>query len=244
MVTDNAAARLLALLLKAQTFNPDASAKQAWMQLFDLKGDDLNAASTMMSKLGQVMILPHQVRIQVEQFFPSQASSLGHAMTQIQNAFVSQNLNGNWHSFMAHIDLHSINALNMASALLETKLESKLIDIEVLSEFRNQVQTLNDEVIQGVLPAEFKKFMSHYLRRIIDAIGDYFISGAMPILDAVEATLGHAVLDPNFRGELTGSETGQKISKVLSDLANTAAVATAAAGVVTYIASNGFPLLG
>ena len=66
----------------------------------------------------------------------------------------------------------------------------------------------------------------------------------MPILDALEATIGHAVLDPEFKNELIETDTGLKIRDMLGDLANVITVATAATAAVAYISSNGFPLIG
>ncbi|EOW9269230.1 TPA: hypothetical protein PX805_003695 [Vibrio cholerae] len=132
----------------------------------------------------------------------------------------------------------------MTAALLENKLETSVIDTEQLDTFRIRVQDLIEHTIKSDLTSEFKKFMTHYLQKILSAINDYLISGAMPILDAVEATLGHAVLDPNFKEALKESETGQKIRDMLGDLANIVTVATAATGAVGYIATNGLPFLG
>src|SRR5690606_7542055 len=152
------------------------------------------------------------IRVLVEQFYPKQASSLGHTLNQIQKAFAAQNLSGGWKTFSQYIDVHCIDGLSMVSAMLDVKLDSKLIEKEVLADFYIKIQGLNDEVVSADLPSEFKKFMAHYLRKILDAIGDYLISGAMPILTSVEATLGHAVLDPEFR-EILGKEgIGKKIS--------------------------------
>ncbi|MGR2871218.1 hypothetical protein [Vibrio vulnificus] len=90
---------------------------------------------------------------------------------------------------------------------------------------------------------QFKKYIQHYMQKILTAIDDYLISGAQPILDALEATLGHAVLDPEFKEDLKETETGSKIREVLGDLANVVTIATAATGAIAFIANNGVPLL-
>ncbi|ENM5795741.1 hypothetical protein V4V47_003779 [Vibrio mimicus] len=249
MITDNAAARLLKILDEGKSINPNYPTKQAWGRIFKLENIDTSteAQSTLMSKLGQVMLLPHETITLVEQYYPTQAPALNHTLAQIQAAFVSQNLSGKWVTFIQHIDTHCINALSMTAALLENKLETKVIDTEKLDNFRAKVQELIEQTIKSDLTSEFKKFMTHYLQKILNAINDYLISGAMPILDAVEATLGHAVLDPSFKEELKESETGQKIRAMLGDLANivtVAAGAAGAAGAVGYITKNGLPFLG
>ncbi|EGQ8042978.1 hypothetical protein [Vibrio alginolyticus] len=246
MITDNAAARLLKILDEGKGISANFPAKQAWGKIFRLEDIETSteAQSTLMSKLGQVMLLPHETMTLVEQYYPAQAPALNHTLAQIQAAFVSQNLSGKWFTFIQHIDTHCIDALSMTAALLENKLETSVIDTEQLDTFRIRVQDLIEHTIKSDLTSEFKKFMTHYLQKILSAINDYLISGAMPILDAVEATLGHAVLDPNFKEELKESETGQKIRDMLGDLANIVTVATAATGAVGYIATNGLPFLG
>lgn len=244
MVTDNAAARLLAILETGKNINANLETKQAWMEIFKLKATTPNYESILMSKLGQVMLLPHETRILVEQYYPTQTASLAHTLHQIQKAFTNQNLSVAWVSFIQHIDTHCISTLSMTSALLDHKLETKLIENDQLDSFREKVTVLLHETVDSDLSSEFKKFMTHYLQRILHAINDYLISGAMPILDAIESTLGHAVLDPKFRDELKDTETGTKIRNMLGDLANIVTIATAASGAVAYLASNGMPLLG
>ncbi|RYU42110.1 hypothetical protein ERW49_18185 [Aliivibrio finisterrensis] len=244
MITDNAAARLLKILEEGKALNPNTNAKTAWMRLFNLKEDDINYESILMSKLGQVMLLPHETITLISQYYPTQAPALRHTLMQIQTAFVSQNLKETWNSFIQHIDTHCISTLSMTTALLDNSLETKLINSDELDSFKSTIRELIDDTIKSDLTPEFKKFMTHYLRKILNAINDYLISGAMPILDAVESTLGHAVLDPKFKDELLDNETGLKIRSMLGDLANVVTIATAATGAAAYIASNGFPLLG
>ncbi|MEZ8782599.1 hypothetical protein AB6D77_08090 [Vibrio splendidus] len=214
------------------------------MEILGLDPNTPNVESLLMSKLGQVMLLPYETRMLVAQYYPSQVSSLTHTLKQIQKAFTNQNLSTTWATFIQHIDAHCIATLSMTSALLDNKLDTQLIEGDQLDDFKGKVQTILDETIASELSPEFKKFMTHYLQKILNSINDYLISGALPILDAIESTLGHAVLDPNFRDELKETETGSKIRVMLGDLANIVTVATAATGAAAYLASNGIPLLG
>ncbi|MGR5061111.1 hypothetical protein ACPV3O_22905 [Vibrio rotiferianus] len=243
MITDNAAARLLAILELGRTFNANSNAKSAWMRLFGLTADTENCDSILMSKLGQVMLLPHETKILVAQYYPQQTSSLDHTINQVQKAFTAQNLSSSWSTFIQHIDDHCISTLSMTSALLDNKLDTQLIEEETLEKFKDQVQQLLNDAITSELSSEFKKFITHYLQKILTAINDYLISGALPILDAIHSTLGHAVLDPNFKKDLVDTETGNKISNMLGNLANVVTIASAATGAATFLATNGIPLL-
>ncbi|EHK5111943.1 hypothetical protein I2702_004762 [Vibrio parahaemolyticus] len=243
MITDNPAARLHAILKQGQEFPTSTPTKDAWSQLLNIDEQGVGQESILMSKLSQFVLLPHQVQELVSLHYPEQSDNLRYAMNKLQQAILKQNLSGSWSSFSSHIDQHSLSTLSMVAALLEHKLDTKLIDTDELSEFKARLHTVLDEAIDSNLSTSFKKYIAHYLQKILTAINDYMISGAQPILDALEATLGHAVLDPEFTEDLKKTETGSKIREILGDLANVVTIATAAGGAVAYLSSNGVPLL-
>lgn len=243
MMTDNPAERLLKILENGKKIGIEKPNKLAWMQVLEVSGDNLNSHSILLSKLGKVMLLPHDILNLVSLHYPAQISGYQYSFNQIQAAFLNQNLNENWHTFMRHIDSHSLNTLSMISALLDQKLETTTIENEKLNLFREKLKKLINETLKSNLSTDFKKFMTHYLNKILNAINDYLISGAMPVMDAIEATLGHAVLNESFKDELKNTDTGKSISQMLADLANTVAIATAATGTIAYFSTHGFPLL-
>ena len=93
-------------------------------------------------------------------------------------------------------------------------------------------------VLSSEITPDLKKYVIHHLRKILTAIEEYKISGALPILDAVESTIGHAYLDTSYRNFLTSSEVG---AKILETLAATANVVTVAVGIPQL--AQGFALL-
>ncbi|WP_370598912.1 hypothetical protein NMD15_07120 [Plesiomonas shigelloides] len=243
MSTDNAASRLLQILIKGREIAPETDASVAWLLLFELNASMPNYKSLQMSKLGQVMLLPYETRLLMQQHYPSLLESVDYSLNQVQTAFASQNLSGSWSTFINFIDSHCISALSMVTKLLDHELKTQLIPDEKIINLKSDVNKILDETISSDLTSDFKRFMVHYLQKILNAINDYLISGAMPILDAIESTLGHAVLDPSFRHELADTSTGKNISKVLSDMANVVTIATAATGAALYLSTNGIPLI-
>ncbi|MCG9692885.1 hypothetical protein L1D55_14240 [Vibrio sp. Isolate22] len=243
MIKDNPAARLHEILKQGQEFPTSTPTKDAWSELLNIDDQGVGQESILMSKLSQFVLLPYEVEELISLYYPEQSDNLRYAMNKLHQAILKQNLSGSWSSFSGHIDQHSLSTLSMAAALLEHKLDTKLIDADELSEFKVRIQTVLDESIDSNLSTEFKKYVTHYLQKILTAINDYMISGAQPILDALEATLGHAVLDPEFKEDLKKTETGSKIRDILGDLANVVTIATAASGAVAYLSSNGVPLL-
>ncbi|MBV7264534.1 hypothetical protein KCG43_21235 [Photobacterium sp. WH24] len=243
MINDNPASRLLVILQEGKKVKIDANTTVTWKQLLRVPPHGLHSDSKLMAKLGQFMLLPHEVQKLIGQFYPEQSQDLKYCISRIQTALTEQNLKGNWHSFISHIDDHTISTLSMSSVLLDHKLETKLIKSDELDSLKEKISNVLSETIKAELPEEFKKFITHYLKKILSSIDDYFISGAVPILDALEATLGHAVLDPSFKETLTKTPIGGKIRTVLGDVANIVTVAAAASGAVTYLSTSGFPLL-
>ncbi|BCN23972.1 hypothetical protein [Vibrio alfacsensis] len=243
MTTDNPAARLLAILQQGKTFPPTTPTKDVWEKILGIDEQGVGKESLLMAKLSQFVLLPHQVEKLIAEHYPELSENLRYSMDKLQSAVLGQNLSGQWTSFSGHIDQHSLSTLSMAAALLDHKLDTKLIESEQLQGFKTKIQDILDTSIQSNLNMEFKKYIQHYMQKILTAIDDYLISGAQPILDALEATLGHAVLDPEFKEDLKETETGSKIREVLGDLANVVTIATAATGAIAFIANNGVPLL-
>lgn len=244
MRSDNPAARLLEILKKGKEHDGGYGAKSIWSTILSIEEDDsVTAESLLMAKLGQVMLLPHETQILVSRYYPELSIDLIHAMSKLQSAFTGQNLSGTWSSFINHIDVHCLSTLSLTASLLDNKLETNIINNNDIEAFRVRVQTLISDALNIELDKDFKKFIVHYLQKILTALNDYLISGAQPILDALEATLGHAVLDPKFKEHLKENGFGKNVREFISDLANVVTVATAATGAVAYISANGFPLL-
>ena len=243
MTNDNPAARLLNILEEGKKIDIGAGTKGAWMKVLAVKSTGFESESLLMAKLGQFMLLPHETQALMSQHFPTQSKDMSHCISCIQTGISKQNLSGNWASFISHIDAHTISTLSMSSALLDMKLETKLITTEELDSLKQKVSAILDELIKTDLPSEFKKFMTHYLNKILSSINDYFISGALPILTSLEATLGHAVIDPEFRKTLKDSPIGEKIRGTLGDIANVVTIAAAASGAAAFITKVGLPLL-
>ncbi|MEG6138932.1 hypothetical protein [Enterobacter kobei] len=75
-----------------------------------------------------------------------------------------------------------------------------------------------------------KTLLLKQLSQILEALESYRISGVEPVMDAVQSTLGLAVLHPEYRNEIskgTGSQFGEKMSALLTDTASVVTIAGA-----------------
>jgi len=130
-----------------------------------------------------------------------------------------------WETFINHIDNHTLTYLRMASALLQSKANTKLIaDADLLS-IRHTLDTILLEVLSSDFPADVKKYVVRNIRKIIDSIDEYKLTGALPLIDAVEAALGHLAVDRQYKSILTDTELGKRFLDTLASMANVVTVA-------------------
>lgn len=111
--------------------------------------------------------------------------------------------------------------------------------LERLTELRNEIR-------EADLPVAMKTLLLKQLSQIQEALETYSISGVEPVMDAVQSTLGLAVLNPEYRQEIskgTNSRFGEKISDLLSDVANVVTVAGALPA-LTVAVSNALTYIG
>ncbi len=217
MNTDNPAGRLLYILQECKKISQHSTGREAWRKILNVNA---NNDALLVSRLGKVMELPNQVINDIQNNFPNQKNSHKHWSAKVNTAFTQHDLNGQWSKFIQHIDEHTINYLTMSVDLLDTKENITILSTEKIEKIREQIDTILKEIIKMDLDENFKKYLTRYLRQILTSIDEYNISGIIPIMESIEATLGHAFLDEKYRANLTNTDSGKKIIKVLSSIAD------------------------
>ena len=218
---DNPAARLLALLLVGKSKATNAQCRVVWEEILDAQGNQ----PLLMARLGKVMELPALIIEAVQQAYPEEGNTWSHWESQVNAVFMVQNLHAGWASFIDNIDDHSITYLRMTANLLASKSNTKLMAAESLSTIRGELQRIHDELLDSDEPDEIKKYLSRNIRRMIVSIDEYRLTGALPLLDAIDTTVGHALLETNYKTFLTDSELGKRLLDTLSSMANLVTVA-------------------
>jgi hypothetical protein len=221
MEYDNPAERLLTLLRTCKGIAPNHNCRKAWQKV--LNTEENNAL--LMARLGKVMELP-QITVQaLKDSFPNRASTWTHWSSQVNNAFISQNLHGSWDSFINHIDDHSMTYLQMSSDLLHSKSTTKLLGDEELKSIRDELDRLYTETLAASIDEDVKKYLVRYLRKLLVSLDEYRITGALPLLEAVETMVGHAHIDKSYRSFMTDSDLGKRIVDSIGAMANLVTVA-------------------
>lgn len=221
MNNDNPAARLLSILERGKQFPSNINCRTVWNQLLLVEND----SALLMSRLGKIMELPEQIILALREGFPNQKNTWSHWSTKVNAGFMQQNLNANWDTFINHIDEHSITYLALAADLLQSKSNTKTISDDEIKSVREKLSQVYDEVLSVDLPDEVKKYLIRYLRKILIGIDEYYLTGALPLLDAVDTMVGHAAIDTNYRSFLRDTVLGKKILETLGAMANVVTVA-------------------
>lgn len=218
---DNPAARLLRIIEQGQLKAKTANCAAIWSEILGVPGGEL---SLLMSRLGKTMELPELAITALRETYPSQVGACQYWVTQVNRAFASQNLLANWDSFINQIDTHSINYLRATSDFLETKSNTKMIPGEKLAELRLQFENISNELLADQsISSELRKYLIRNVRKLMTSIDEYDLTGALPVLDSIDATIGHVLLDKEYKNFLKDTELGTRLMEILS----------AAAGVVT-----------
>jgi hypothetical protein len=160
----------------------------------------------------------------LEELFPDHKSTWAHWESTVNAAFMVQNMHGHWETFNKNIDDHTINYLRLSSELLQARTNTKRVVDDELKEVRSRLDAVLQEVLASEQPDEVKAYLVRNLRKIITALDEYKLTGALAVLDAVEIATGHAALDTRYKNFLFDTELGKRMLDTLSATANVVAV--------------------
>ena len=217
---DNPAKRLLTLLKQAQGMNPDTPCRTAWHTLLKTGNDE----ATLMVRLGKVMGLPAEIVQSMQRHYPNDPNSWNHWFSRVNNAFVSQQLAGQWQSFSGQIDEHTITYLGMTATLLGHMEHVAPISNDDAKRFKDELAEILADVLTSDLEPKVKDTVGRHLQRLIVAIDEYSLTGALPILDAVDAAIGHIAIDQQYADTLKNTSIGSRFAEALAAVANVVTV--------------------
>jgi hypothetical protein len=215
----NPAARLFTIFKEGKSIPTHETCHAVWSKLLGAESQ-----LSLMPRLAKVMALPDQIIADVTAASTSQGAALNHWSGQLNRGFMTQQLNGQWATFIDCIDEHSLNYLQLHSELLDAKTISKRIDLTELDSFRSKLSELIDEVGNCGLDPILKLRILRYLKTLDNSLFEYKIAGEIPILNAVESAIGGAYFDPVYAAFLREDTLGKKILNVLAGTANVVSI--------------------
>lgn len=237
MKYDNPAERLMLILDAGLKRKGDEPCIQVWHDLLETDGDK----ARLMTRLGKLMELPEQIIAVLREISPD-AVTWDQWSTQVGQAFVNQNLAQSWQTFRHYIDQNTVQMLRLSSQLLHSKRASAELTAQNLSDIRQQVDTLIQQVISADdVPLELKQYIVAHLKKVQDAIDEYKITGAVAILESVEVMWGHMATDAAYRDFMRKTDAGTTLMDGLVAIASVVTIATGVQQLATYIQTLGLP---
>lgn len=238
MEFDNPAQRLLDILVEGKELNPKLNCRAAWKTL--LKAESESEAA-LLARLGKVMELPEQTMNLLGSVGENDDDAHQHWVQQVSTAFSKQDFGGYWETFSNHIDMHCLSYLKISARLLKAHSTVAELPESTLETVRSEVQSLIEMVLASNLPSNLKQYLVRSFQRVLVAVQEYSITGAVPVIEALEVTFGHSVADLAFREAVKESDVGDQIWEVLFKISATVSLATGlpalAAGAVQLLLS-------
>ncbi|HDR8937053.1 hypothetical protein LGM38_17725 [Burkholderia vietnamiensis] len=217
---DNPATRLLNILQAGRKMNTADPCRNVWHQLLSTNGNE----AMLMSRLGKLMTLPGEIVQAYTRHYPDRGSTWSHWFKQVNTAFVSQQLSSNWQTFIGHIDDHTMAYLGMTADMLAHRDFVAKIEAEQLEALRKDVSELLQEALESDLEPKTKDAIARHLQRLLIALDEYAVTGALPVLDAVEGSIGHTAFDQQYAAALKETSIGQRFVTILTTAANVVTV--------------------
>lgn len=219
---DNPAYRLLTILEEGKKIDINLNCAIVWARLLNVSTD----SPDLFARMGKVMELPSLAVSAICSAYPDEPNTWAHWVGQVQQGFRSQSLNQPWSTFINVIDNHSINYLKIHSKLLQLKSNFKPVDQDVLENSRQGLS----EVLELLLAAndiedEVRISLSRNIRKLINSIEEYKLTGSIGIFDSLEILIGHSYFDQKYANAIKKSSIAEKITNLLSVLANAMTIA-------------------
>lgn len=213
----NPAYRLLTILEEGKSISAQTECSTAWAQILKTGAQ----SPDLFIRLGKTMELPSLIIQALQDTYPDEPDTWTHWNSQIKNAFLAQQLQGQWASFINQIDSHSINYLRMHAKLLQVHSKTKPVDVDILKQTRTDLNKCLSQLLEdNDVNLDVKRYLARNLRKLIAAIDEYNITGTSGIFDSIEIVMGHQVFDPKYKKFLRESNLGEEISTIIGTVAD------------------------
>lgn len=201
ILIENPAARLLAILEKGKSISSETFCRNVWTEILDVE----TVPDMLLPRLAKVIELPNQTieLLNILDTSDKHKNASQHWISQVNGGFLNQSLHGKWETFISYIDVHTINYLAMTSEFFEMKSNIKSHnETQELSDIRQTLQKLLNDILKNEgLDKDIKRYLVRCLQRVIVAIDEHFISGYTPIVEAIEITVGHLLINQTPEGQ-------------------------------------------
>ena len=228
---ENPARRLLIILENGKDLSHPLTCEQAWSQLLETEDN----TSLLLARLGKLMLLPADILRTMHDLYPENVDVTQYWHKKVCHMLVNLNLEDQWVNSIRKIDDNSMTQLKMTAMLLDQKLQRNSLDKESIANTRSIFQDIHDELIDSDIAQELKIFVLRKLRDIIVSIDEYKLTGLMPILDAVDSSIGHCVTNSAYKEFISDTPLGKRLAAALTATADSITIATGLPAIASSI---------
>ena len=230
MELNNPAARLLTILERGIKIHKKERNRDAWCKLLNVNivNYSLDENIILMSRIGKLMSLSTDIVESLNSIDGIEVKKYLHWFEPVNRAFIGNNLNGDWQSFIGPIDNHVINYLGMTSDILSYRCPESILSESSIESILSNSRSLIDEIRGSDLPPDSKNFMVKRLHEICMAVEEYSILGTESVSKAVESTFGYGVL---HKESIDLVKTNPAAKRFWQHMAKAAIIVSLAAGV-------------
>jgi hypothetical protein len=179
---DNAACRLLELLLRAKQLPMSNQCLLNWKTLFGVHHD-----YEVPERIGAMLALSGEAARQIVDLHPDCAEGVNYWRSRLTSAMTVATLNSQWNEFFKYIDSHSISYLKMQAKLVNGERKTSKLDKDRLGQALSALRTSLDDIAASDLAPEAKIILLDRIRSLIAAIENYAIVGQDAIFDLLKA---------------------------------------------------------
>ena len=188
---NNPAGRLFHLLHSIKRERGDTVLKQAWAKVLGADPDDLGGV---LSKFADVLKLPHEIRVQMEEASPGRSDVFNDGLKTIESHLYIHSLGRRVEQYKG-IDKDSFTALRHCDFVLSEDRPSDKSAKEATSEHSEQLRALQEDLrAKPSLSPEDTKLLQ-YADQLLAALSDYKLIGAEGVLSRTHEVATKLTLD-------------------------------------------------
>jgi hypothetical protein len=137
------------------------------------------------------------------------------------------NLNEPWQNDKYAYKATLSQAVNISSLLRYTFPEPD-VDHNQLEQFRDEIESLLNEVLASNIDKDLKDFFRVHLSEILDAIQNFMISGVKGLKEAVQKTLAEVAMNEPLREKVNSSSFGKRLWNLIGGISTVLSLVTGA----------------
>lgn len=221
MSTNNPSGRLFAIMKEGLGISDDTPGSEAWRQLLlcaYVTAEDEHAEvlqqHVLLVRLGKLVSLPAQIRQEIEQLEDVNQEFYLRHIGRFEHALLHRiRFDAKWKHFKDAINGEHMMGLEACDELLSRRRPEPALDDEVLKDLLKQFDDLFEQVTHAELDGDVREFLLTHIERMRHALQTYRISGVRPVIQALEATVGSAVLQPELTERVKATDEGERFWK-------------------------------